>query len=489
MRNLPVHWSEGMFLKPQHFQSAERHWNEVLDVSTRFDHPYYYGLRSIEISKEAIGNQQFQVVSCQARLRDGTPVVLDLGQDPDRLDLQRSLQAQRPVRAELKETFAKSAQVKVFLAVPKLRLGRANVAGATGGQDARFIPAMIGVPDESRGGGHQEIEFRETNVRLITSDDDSAGYEVLPIGQVKRASDEKALPLLDDDYIPPLLAIDAWPPLAIDIVRAIFDLVGQKLTTLAEQVRNRGITLSTQTPGDLERIRMLEILNEALGTLSCLTFASGVHPFYGYTELCRVVGQLSIFGAARRAPEFPRYDHDNLAYIFKWVKRQIEDLLNAVRDYEYEQEYFIGTRRGMQVTLRPKWLNAGWHWFVGVQHNNITADECRALLSAGNLDWKMGSAQQVDLLFERRAAGLELRPLTQAPRALPTAGGWLYYEVTRGNAAWNDVQLTQSLAMRFKTELLSNLQTLEGQRDLVVSSRGRQAVLQIAIFAVPPRES
>src|SRR5688572_28048231 len=29
MKNLPVHWSEGMFLRPHHFQAADRHWAEM----------------------------------------------------------------------------------------------------------------------------------------------------------------------------------------------------------------------------------------------------------------------------------------------------------------------------------------------------------------------------------------------------------------------------------------------------------------------------
>src|SRR6476469_8516675 len=45
MRNLPVFWHEGMFLRPQHFQAADRYWSELAEVSQQLDHPYYYGLR------------------------------------------------------------------------------------------------------------------------------------------------------------------------------------------------------------------------------------------------------------------------------------------------------------------------------------------------------------------------------------------------------------------------------------------------------------
>ena len=98
----------------------------------------------------------------------------------------------------------------------------------------------------------------------------------------------------------------------------------------------------SQEPGDLDRLFMLSELNKAYATLGVLAFARGVHPLVAYAELCRVVGQLSIFGSERRPPAIPRYDHDDLAGIFYWVKRQVELLLAAIRDYEYEQRFFVG---------------------------------------------------------------------------------------------------------------------------------------------------
>lgn len=41
--------------------------------------------------------------------------------------------------------------------------------------------------------------------------------------------------------------------------------------------------------------------------------------------------------------------------------------------------------------------------------------------------------------------------------------------------------------MRFKKELIRNLDALPGQRNLVVAGAGRDALLQIALFAVPPQ--
>jgi type VI secretion system protein ImpJ len=377
--------------------------------------------------------------------------------------------------------------VRVFLAVPKLKMGAANVATGSDRQKHRYIETSESIQDESLGGNDQEIQFRLPNVSILLSTQDMAGYEVLPIAQIQRAGQHEATPELDVLYAPPLLAVDAWSPIGLGIVRAVYDIIGKKIDVLSEQVINRGITLVSQEPGDLDRLLMLSELNVASATLGVLAFAAGVHPFAAYTELCRIVGRLSIFGSQRRLPELPRYDHDDLARIFRYVKEQICLLLDSIRDYEYEQRFFVGEGKGMRVTLESKWLGPDWQWYVGVLRGSLSEKECLELLSPGALDWKLGSARQVDALFEFGAEGLHLTPLAQAPRALPPNRDWIYFEISRQNAAWKDVLQTQTLAMRLKDVLIVNRNELQGERKLVVTVHGKQFALHFALFAMPSR--
>jgi type VI secretion system protein ImpJ len=471
MYNLPVHWSEGLFLRPHHFQAADRFWSEVQHTSEQWDHPYNYGIRKLELSPDAIANYQFQVNALHARMRDGTLVAIDPGQGLD--------------RAELREAFAAESVVRVFLAVPKLKMGAANVADPAAAGKHRYLARKALPQDESCGGNEQEVDFRELNVRLLLSTQDCEGYELLPIAQVQRAGEKEAAPRLDADYIPPVLAVDAWPPLGRDIVRAIYDIIGKRIEVLSAQVVNRGISLVSQEPGDLDRLLMLSQLNAASACLGVLTFAASIHPLTAYVELCRIVGQLAIFSPERRVEQIPNYDHDDLARIFRHIKERIELLLGGIPDYQYEQRFFVGEGKGMRVTIESRWLNADWRWFVGVMRGSLSEADCLALLSPGGMDWKLGSTRQVDAMFEHGREGLNLTQLPQAPRALPPSRDWMYFEVSRQNAAWRDVLDTQTLAMRLRDSLIVNRNKLQGERNLAVSVGGKQVALQFALFAVP----
>jgi type VI secretion system protein ImpJ len=473
MRYPPVHWYEGLFLQPHHFQAADRCLTEVMQSSLEFDHPYYYGIRSLEYGAEALANHQFEVRALRARMRDGTIIDLGPGQELDRLDLKRAFESQ--------------TKVLICLAAPIAQLGTENVAadGQGRGSIPRYRQLSQKFQEETRGGNDQEVKLKALNLRLLLSTQDTSGYELLPLAQIERAGEHGALPRLDTNYIPPVLALDAWPGLGRDIVRAISDIVNQRIETLGQQVSNRGITFDSHEPGDLERLLLLGQLQEAAAVLSVLTAARGVHPFVAYCELIRIVGKLTIFGKDRGLAKIPTYDHDDLATIFREVMRLIDLLINAVRDYQYEQRYFLGVGLGMQVALEARWFHSDWQWFVGVHKSDITEQECQQLLSSGQLDWKLGSSREVENLFARGAEGLNLLALQRPPRNLPVSHDWIYFEVSRSNHAWKDVQETQTLAMRFNESLILNRDRLQGERQIVVSFAGRQITLEFAMFAVP----
>src|SRR5262249_35742477 len=236
-------------------------------------HPYNYGLLAIDFSREALGNHQFEVRQLKARMRDGTLVSLELGEEPDRLDLKPGLVAVGKALADLTEAFEKEPVIRVFVGVPKLKLGRQNVAGNDAATPTRFLPSRLAIPDEQTGSNEQELELRQLNVKLLLSTQDLSGYELLPIAQVKRASAGAARPQLDESYIPPVIAIDAWQGLGRDIVRAVYDMIGQKIEVLSQQISSRNIGLDSRNPGDLERILMLARLNAAYNALSIVGFA------------------------------------------------------------------------------------------------------------------------------------------------------------------------------------------------------------------------
>src|SRR5947209_9291463 len=119
-----VHGHEGMFLRPHHFQAAQRHQQDVAQLSEKWDLHYNWGLRSIELDQEALANYRLVVRSLRARLRDGTLVSV-----PEDGVL---------TAIDLKPAFERESGVTAYVAVPVLRVGRANVDADGSAGSSRF---------------------------------------------------------------------------------------------------------------------------------------------------------------------------------------------------------------------------------------------------------------------------------------------------------------------------------------------------------------
>src|SRR6056297_129199 len=119
MKNPPVHWYQGLFVRPQHLQAADRYWSELTHTSEHWDHPYGYGLHAFSYSKDALASGHFRVEALDARLRDGTLIRLDSGQELE-VDLKAAFESQSKDESE--------STLLIHVGVPKLNLGGVNVA-------------------------------------------------------------------------------------------------------------------------------------------------------------------------------------------------------------------------------------------------------------------------------------------------------------------------------------------------------------------------
>lgn len=486
MENEPVAWLEGMFLRPHHMQTAERNLNDTISHQVELDHGYNYGLRRISFSAEAIANGQFELTECRARMRDGSVIWISAGEAPDRV----GLGAMRPVPAKnLKEAFEQDDTLDIYLAVPKLRLGRSNLLSNQAGAH-RFVSTTKKVADENDGGNDQEVQLRSLNVQLLLGTQDRAGYETLLIARVKRSGANESAPTLDHRYIPPVLACDAWPELDRDYVRAVYDILGQRMQQLGAQVASRGLMQGAMEADDVRKLMMLSTLNQGYASLRSLAFARGVHPLFAYTELCRIVGSLSIFRTDRQVGEIPLYDHDDLERIFRWVREEIRMLVATQQQDVYEQEDFVGVDRHLEAVLRTNWLGNNWEWYLGVHYEQFSTRQCRTLFERGTLEWKLGSHDRVEWMYKNKVKGLESELVeTPAPRALPQGGNWIYYNVRRGGPVWDYLFANETkeprLGLKINERVVDNIDSLHGQKELQLRTDDLRGTLNFRLFAVP----
>jgi type VI secretion system protein ImpJ len=461
-----------MFLRPHHFQTAQRYAAHIGGRNEKWDLHYNWGIRSIDLDRDALANYRLVIRSLQARLRDGTAVSIPEDGVLPALDLKPGFEAG-------------NNSIVVNLGVPMASLGKVNVGDNGKGDGVRYLLDTQQLEDENTGVNPQPIQVRLLNFKLLLSTQDHAGFEVLPLARIEKSPKAEATPQLDETYIPPVLACDAWQPLSAGIIQQIYDRVGKKIELLAQQVVSRGITFDSVAQGDPQIFNQLRVSNEAYALLGVLGFAQGVHPLPIYTELARLVGQLAIFGAQRRMPDLPRYDHDDLGTCFYRAKQYVDQLLDIMVEPEYKERPFVGAGLRMQVSLEPAWMEPVWQMFVGVQSPLSLEENIRFLTKAGQLDMKIGSSERVDEIFRLGQAGMRFAHNPRPPRALPATPGLVYYQINRESQLeeWQNVQRSLTLALRLNENLIVG--NIQGQRILTIKNRGQTTTMQFTLYLVP----
>jgi type VI secretion system protein ImpJ len=456
-----------MFLRAQHFQTAERHVVHAAFRRQAWASHFSWGVRELGIDADALANNKLVVRALKACFRDGTMVAVPEDGTLTALDLRAA--------------FQRAPNPTVYLAVPALDLSKPNATPREGGGQVRYLTDAQVVTDENTGAGAELIQLRSVNFRLLLSTDDHAGYDVLPLARLSQSGQKAGGPEVDPTYYPPLLATDGWPPFA-RLVESVYDLVGRKTDRLATQLEARA-GRGGSSEWSANAAAQLRVLNEAVAVLGVLGFTPGVPPLVTYTELCRILGQLAYFGPARTVPELPRYDHEDLGPRVLRVKSLLDALLGLIIEPEYKERRFVGVGLHLQTGLDPGWVGKEWRLYVGVQ-GSLSEPELQTVLADGSrFGLKAGSGQRVDELYRLGFPGLTLT-LAPRPDHLPPVPGEVLLAVEQdGGREWEYVRASNTLGLRFNENLVVG--ALNNERVVTLRLGANPVTLTFTLYALP----
>lgn len=473
MRTRPVDWSEGLFVLPHHFQAAQENLFDAIHTSQDWLNGYAYGIAAMEINEAALANFELRIPRLKVRLKDGTLLSVPENAHLAHLDLQQA--------------FGQSGEVYIHLLLPEVEPGRANASrrGASGAGNRRYLVHEEEWEERDDGSNPRDIQTYLYNVELraLPTITPPKGYESLPLVKLKRSQQSEAPPAIDPEYIPPLLACNAWSFLHEKILAAIGSQLGSFIKSQADYLRTHGGWTEANQPQIRRAIMQLFAVNSSYPYMRELTHARGVHPFLAYTELCRLMGQLSLFRDDWQPPELPRYDHDDLGRIFRNIKIELEATFRQEGPAVKVQRYpFMGVQEWMEVGLDPKWLRGGYEFFVGVR-NELPPERLELLFSDRWLDWKLGSSRTILQIYRNAEAGLSLSRVVGVHSSLPALNNVTYFRLDPAGHYWDQVLETRTLALKVNENYIQK--DFIGQNTItVVDPKNNPRDLQLELFVL-----
>jgi type VI secretion system protein ImpJ len=421
-----VIWSEGLFLRPQHFQQQDRCFELLVRQSCQFFLPYFWGFRSLEIEAPLLETGKFGLRQCQGVLPDGTPFSApDEHAVPTPLDISG-------------ETRNKT----VYLAAPIERSALAADALTVASDGIpRLEASEIEVYDVSQDslGSRAAITIGRLKLALKLEGDAIAGYHLVPVARIIEVGTDRRV-MLDENFIPACINYRVSRHLT-DYLRDLLGRLRRRGENLAERISTSG----RGSVAEVVDVLLLQIVNRVEPQVAHLVEAGGHHPEDLFRFFLGIAGELATFTTtSQRAGAYPAYDHDNLIGCF----RPVEDAIRVALDWMREPTATSIPIEELQYGIRRAVIGDQALLASGTFVLEVSADmEADTLMKAFRAQSKFGPQDKIRELVVQALPGIPIRARMNAPRQLPYHVNAVYFEIDTGHDLWKGIEQTGILTL------------------------------------------
>ncbi len=441
----PIGWTEGMFLKPHHFQQSDLFQDARLAYHLRLLNPFYWGVARLRVDADALENMILRVVECEAVLPDG----LVVRYPADARIEERSFQDEFPPAAP---------HLDVYLTVRAL--------GAEGGSAERWARETERRSDLLLRDNQAEIEFLVPQAQLLfttgPTDERLAGLQSLRIARVRRTGRTAPRFELMPQHAPPALSVQAVP-----VLRRTVDEVLERMyaasRTFAQFRRERGPEAVGYGVGDFEQLLARQVLNQYIPGLQHALVDESLHPYRVYGLLAELRGALTSYFPAEDPATFPPYDHDDLGACYGEIAEQVRRLLERLLPVHYVELPLARAENQFSTPLDESLFPRGTVWVLALQGGG--GEE--GLRPRIETKAKLTSVDHMRTLLNYADRGVPLRFLPQPPAEIPRYSGWTYFQVDTADRLWARVKEGGSFAFH----LMDAEADVEARLFIVLSER------------------
>jgi type VI secretion system protein ImpJ len=427
LRLSPIAWTEGMFLRPQHLQQQDLYLDSRLTALIRSLDPFHWGVRQFEINPEALSDNRIEVLRLDAVLPGGEVIRF-----PDGNAVVESRSFEPEVEA-----------LDVYVGMRLLSPTEANASSIeNGGRDVRYKVKAESLPDLNRGGSPRSVDVLVSNVRMFLTGEELEleSYDAIKLARIEATGDVARPFGLSTTYVPPLLGLQAFPPLVEEVAK----IVGQ----VAAKVRVLSGRTTTVATADLPKMWMRYTLARMTPLLRHHLSTGATGPFTLYSVLIELAGALAAF-AQEEAPELPEYRHDDLYGCYRELLQFIDTHLGEAVPDRFKK---------VQLSLRTE---AGYKVYVGTDLSTENVDPRNRFYLAikaaidpkelGELmknEGKAASAKElVSSILMMNLKGLPVEPMPGAPTEIAAEPGFEWFTVGSHDKRWSKVKDEHSFAV------------------------------------------
>ena len=368
-----VVWSEGLFLRPQHFQQSDRYVERLINLRSDALRSHGWGFSELRLDRDLLKLGKLAIASAKGVFPDGTPFSMP---DDDAL----------PPPVEVDEKIRDSM---VYLCLP-VQQAEAQEIDLAGSEDvlARYDCRELEVRDVTSGSaGTSPMQVGSVKSRLMFESADHSEYARIPVAHIVEAKVDKQV-VIQDTFIPTVSNIRA---------AAVLDAFANEFLGLLHQ---RGEALGGRVAAtgrggaaEIADFLLLQLVNRLQPLANHIAAEGQVHPEDLYRICIMAAGELATFThASKRSPELPPYKHHDLRASFDPVIGAIRESLRAVLEQTATPIPLKAKKYGISVAMIADKSLVQSANFVLAVNSDIPAETLRSQFPS---HIKIGSVEKI----------------------------------------------------------------------------------------------
>jgi type VI secretion system protein ImpJ len=422
--NSKVVWSEGLFLRPQHFQQQERFLERYVEARCAGLRSNAWGVLELEIERDLLAIGKLALRRVRGVFPDGTPFTM-----PEDDPLPMPFEVPADLRDEV-----------IHLAIPIRRSGavetdRAERPDALARHSVRIENSRSVIAGEE---GDAAIEVAPLRARIVPDSMPPEGYARIPIAHItERRADGQVV--LDDRFIPTALVSSAAPRVS-SFLTELQGMLHQRGEALAQ----RAVATGRAASAEIADFLLLQAVNRYEPLVTHLVASGAVHPEDAYVWLVQIAGELSTLTTRTRRPApLQVYRHDNLRQCYEPVFAALRSVFSATLDASAVPIPVEAKKYGISVAVVADKSLFGTAEFVLAVRADIAAEDLRRLFP---MQSKIGPPEKIGNLVNLQLPGISLRTLPAAPRQIPYHAGFAYFSLDQSSELWSQARISGAVA-------------------------------------------
>ena len=445
-----LYWSDGLFLKPHHFQFIDQKTNDNLTFILDKIYPRDYGFVEYKINLKNLEEGILSLSSCELFINNtliNYPINSNI--------IKRNINGEIKIDKNKKYYLGVKKRDKDYNSIEITHIKQLNNSTRYSNMENEFeeVSSLYNTQDKA------DFSYVKYTLQFFCEEEISSidDYDVISLCKIKNNNEEL---ILQDDFVAPLFDI-SHNPIILKKINAAFKLIVDSMKILeADKLKSQNLII-------------LSNINPLIVEFQSIQSKSYVAPYDIFIIFEKMISVLSVFTKSYNMDIFLnskknslKYEHENIIMSFSQLYTQLQEILDEIIDkkIEIQREFIFHFKKNedkLLIDINKQFFDKKYTFYIEfINDNKDKLIENIHYLKISNVD-------SIDRVISSSISDIGFQIQAASNLNFPIASNSVYIKLDIGQKNWDKIVKTRNLALYIDNNLIkeANLVLLDDAHE------------------------